>query len=271
MEGFLLNDGYKIPVMGFGTYLMPPEDTKRCVLKALEVGYRLIDTARLYLNEEGVGEGVKESGLDRKDVFITTKIWTTDCYHDKTREAVEESLVRLGVEYIDLVLVHWPPVLEDIKGAWIALEEKVKEGKVRSIGVSNFKQHHIERLLEFAEIKPVINQIELHPYFQQFKLREYCASENIIVQAWAPLLRGKALNDKAIVEIAKKHDKTAANVVVRWLVQEGIIPIPKSVTDARIEENFQIFDFELDETDMEKMRHLDKNIRRFRDPDSHGF
>lgn len=271
MKEILLSDGNKMPAIGFGTYLMPPEDTKRCVLKALEVGYRHIDTARLYMNEEGVGEGVKESGLDRKEVFITTKIWTTDCYYDNAKEAVKESLARLGVKYIDLVLVHWPPTIEDIKGAWTALEEMHKEGKIKSLGVSNFKEHHIDRLLEFATVRPVVNQVELHPYFQQVKLREYCDKENIVVEAWAPLLRGKSLNDKTVIEIGKKHERTPAQVIVRWLMQEGIVPLPKSVTDSRIEENFQVFDFELDETDMEEMRGLDKNKRNFRDPDSHGF
>lgn len=271
MRKVLLNDGNKIPEIGLGTYLTPPEETKRCVLTAFEAGYRHVDTARFYYNEEGVGKAIKESHLKREDVFITTKIWTTDCYYDKALLAVRESLEKLDTEYIDLVLVHWPPVNEDLKGAWKALEEMVQAGFIKSIGVSNFKKHHIEKLLNTAKIKPAINQVEMHPYFQQVELREYCKKHNIIIEAWAPLLRGKVLGDKTLCKIATKYNKTVAQITIKWAIQEGVVPLPKSVTDERIKENIQIFDFELTKEDMQEIRCIDKNKRFFKDPDSHGF
>jgi diketogulonate reductase-like aldo/keto reductase len=267
----LLHSGYNIPIIGLGTYLTPPEETKRCVLHALKSGYRHIDTARFYFNEEGAGDAVIESAIPRKEIFITTKIWTTDCYYDKAFEAVEESLSKLKTDYIDLVLIHWPPVKEDLKNTWRALEEMVEGGKIRSIGMSNFKEHHLQRVIDIAKIMPSVNQVECHPWFQQKELRKFCLDYDIAVEAWAPLLRAKVFRDKTIKRLSEKYCKTPAQIVLRWDVQEGIITIPKSTHEERIEENFNIFDFELSEEDMECMRAIDKNKRYFRDPDGHGF
>lgn len=272
MEDFiLLHSGYRIPVIGLGTFQTPQEETKECVLQALNTGYRHIDTARFYYNEKGVGEAVRESGIPRKEIFLTTKIWTTDCFYDKAIEAVKESLHELSVEYIDMVLVHWPPVKEDLKNTWRALEDMADDGLIRSIGVSNFREHHIQRLLETAKITPSVNQVECHPWFQQKDLRAFCLQHDIAVEAWAPLLRGRVFKDKAIRTLAEKHCKTVAQIVLRWEIQEGLITIPKSTHLERIQENFNVFDFELSEEDMECMRLLDRNMRFFKDPDSHGF
>jgi len=267
----LLHSGYNIPVIGLGTYLTPPEETKRCVLHALKAGYRHIDTARFYFNEAEVGEAVIESGIPRSDIFITTKIWTTDCYYDKAIEAVKESLSKLKTEYIDMVLIHWPPVNEDLKNTWRALEDMVEGGLIRTIGMSNFKEHHLERVIDIAKIMPSVNQVECHPWFQQKALREFCLQYDIAVEAWAPLLRTRVFKEKTIKRLSEKYCKTPAQIILRWDIQEGIITIPKSTHEERIEENFSIFDFELSEEDMECMRSIDKNKRYFRDPDGHGF
>lgn len=266
-----LSSGCSIPIIGFGTYLIPPEETKRCVLHALKTGYRHIDTARFYFNEEGVGEAIKESGIPREEIFVTTKIWTTDCYYDKAYEAVNESLKKLGLEYIDLVLIHWPPVNEDLKSTWKALGEMVKEGKIRTIGMSNFKAHHLQRVIDFDGVMPAINQVECHPWFQQKELRTYCKNNNIAVEAWAPLLRTRVFRSKVVKRLAEKYCKTNAQIILRFEMQEGIIVIPKSTHENRIEENFNVFDFELEEADVKCLRGIDKNKRYFRDPDEHGF
>lgn len=266
-----LHNGVKMPYFGLGVYKVEDgSEVIQTVKTALEVGYRAIDTAALYDNEEGVGQAIKESGIPREDIFITTKVWNTDQGYENTLKAFDTSMNKLGLDYLDLYLIHWPGKDKYVE-TWHALEKLYKEGRVRAIGVSNFHIHHLQTLMEQSDEKPVINQVELHPYLSQKELITFCQNEGIAVEAWSPLGRGRLLNDSALVEIGKKYGKTAAQVTLRWHLQNEIIVIPKSVTPSRIKENAHIFDFELTTEEMEKIDSLNKNERTGKNPDEFLF
>lgn len=258
-----LNNGLKMPQLGYGVWQVSNEAVVPAVKKALEVGYRSIDTAMIYRNEEGVGRAVKESGIPREELFITTKLWNADQGYENALKAFDESLERLGLDYVDLYLIHWPcPDFGLYVETYKALEKIYKEGRAKAIGVSNFDIEHLEKILAECEIVPAVNQVECHPYLQQKELKEFCAKHEIKVEAYSPLMNGRdVLNDETIITIAKKYGKTPAQVILRWHLQNGTIVIPKSVTPSRIEENFQVFDFTLTEEDMNAIAGLDRNIR----------
>jgi 2,5-diketo-D-gluconate reductase A len=256
------NDGRRIPQLGFGVFQVPPEDTAETVRHALRTGYRSIDTAAAYENEAGVGEALAHSGLDRSEVFITTKLWNDDQGHDSALRAFEGSLDRLGLEYVDLYLIHWPaPDKDKYLETWEAFTELKEEGRARSIGVSNFLPQHLERIIDATGVVPALNQIELHPRLQQAELRQVHERHGILTEAWSPLGQGAVLDDPVIKEIASEHERTVAQVVLRWHIQLGNVVIPKSVTPERIEENFRIFDFELSDEEMEALSELDAGER----------
>ncbi|NYF57207.1 aldo/keto reductase [Micromonospora purpureochromogenes] len=256
-----LNDGNTIPQLGFGVFQIEPKDTVEAVGRALEIGYRHIDTAEMYGNEAEVGEAVRTSGLDRAEVFVTSKL--NNAFHrpDDARRAFESTLSALKMDYIDLFLIHWPlPTLYDgdFVSTWKTLEEFRRDGRAKSIGVSNFQVPHLERLAAEADVVPAVNQIEVHPYFGNEEVRAYDRQHNIITQAWSPIAQGKVLDDPTVVDIAQEVGRTPAQVVLRWHVQRGDIVFPKSTTPSRIAENFQIFDFELDDAAMERISGLDR-------------
>jgi 2,5-diketo-D-gluconate reductase A len=266
-----LGDGNRIPQLGFGVFQVPPEETGEIVLRAFEVGYRSIDTAPAYQNEAGVGEAVTRSGLRREEVFVTTKLRNVDHGHDRALKAFDRSLERLGLEYVDLYLIHWPvPRAGRYVETWEALCELKSDGRARSIGVSNFLPEHLERIIEASRVTPVLNQIELHPRLQQSELRALHSEHRIATEAWSPLAKGQLLGDETIREIASAHGRTPAQVVLRWHVQLGNVVIPKSVTPERIEENFHVFDFELTEDQMEAIHGLDAGERTGPDPATWG-
>ena len=266
-----LHNGVQMPGFGIGVYKIEDgNEVIAAVKNAVEVGYRAVDTAALYHNEEGVGVAIKECGIPREELFITTKVWNSDQGYESTLAAFQKSLDKLDLEYVDLYLIHWP-VVEKYKDTWRAMETLYKQGKVRAIGVSNFHQHHLEDLLSVAEIKPMVNQVELHPLLSQKELREYCQSEGIAVTAWSPLARGKCFDLPELQEIAKKYHKSVAQVVLRWDVQHHIITIPKSVHESRIRENADIFDFELTSDEMAVIDALNKNERVGQNPDHFHF
>ncbi len=256
-----LNDGNEIPQLGFGVFQIPPAETAQAVRQALEVGYRHIDTAEMYRNEAGVGEGIRDAGLSRDDVFITSKL-SNACHHpDDARKAFEHSLTALGSDYVDLFLIHWPlPTLYDgdYVSTWKVMEEFKAQGRARSIGVSNFQVAHLERLAAETDVAPAVNQIELHPYLLNDDVRRYGEDHGIRTEAWSPIAQGAVLDDQAITEIASRVQRTAAQVVLRWHLQRGSIVFPKSTTPARIEENFELFDFELSDADVQAITALDK-------------
>lgn len=260
-----------MPQLGFGVFKVPAEETAEAVGHALKTGYRLLDTAAAYGNEEGVRDGVLASGLDRGEVFITTKLFNDDQGRDSARRAFEESLSKLGGDYIDLYLIHWPVPGRDLYvETWQALCSFRDEGRVRSIGVSNFQIEHLERIVDATGVVPAVNQIELHPHLQQAELRRFHAEHGILTEAWAPLGRGELLDEPSIEEIASAHDRTPAQVVLRWHIQLGNVVIPKSATPSRIEENFRVFDFELSSEDMDRLGELDHGERTGPDPDTFG-
>ena len=264
-----LNDGNRIPQLGFGVFQVPPEETAVGVDHALQAGYRLIDTAAAYGNEEGVRDALLASGLDRGELFITTKLANADQGRDRARRAFQHSLEKLGGDYIDLYLIHWPIPGKDLYvETWETLCALKEEGHVRSVGVSNFKPEHLDRIVDVTGVVPTVNQVELHPRFQQPELRRYHSERGITTEAWAPLGRGKFLDDPVIQAIASQHDHTPAEVVLRWHLQIGNVAIPKSVTPSRIEENFQVFDFELSEDEMRRLDELDRGERTGPDPDT---
>lgn len=267
----MLNNGKTIPQLGFGVFQVKPADTVEAASAALQAGYRHIDTAEMYGNEKEVGEAIGKSGLDRADVFVTSKLSNAAHRPDDARKAFDQSLDALGFDYIDLFLIHWPLPTRydgDFVSTWQTLEEFYRDGRARSIGVSNFQPHHLRRLHAECEIPPAVDQIEVHPYLTQRDLRTFCAEHQITVEAWSPIARGKVLADSAIVTIAGMVGKSPAQVVLRWHVQRGDIVFPKSVTPARIKENFDIFDFELSDQDMEAITSLDAGIRTGPDPDT---
>ncbi len=263
-----MNDGRSIPQVGLGVYKVPDADAADTVEVALEAGYRHVDTAALYENERGVGEGIARAGLPREDVFVTTKVWNDRHGYDETLRAFDESLGKLGLDYIDLYLIHWPvPSQDRYVDTWRALQKLQADGLTRSIGVSNFHTHHIDRLLAETNVTPVLNQVELHPWLPQSTIRRYGAEHGILTQAWAPLARGRAAGDRTLEAIARKHGKTAAQVVIRWHLELGNVVIPKSVTPQRIRDNFDVFDFALDGDDLSRIAALDTSERTGRDPD----
>jgi diketogulonate reductase-like aldo/keto reductase len=267
----VLHNGVKMPYFGFGTYKVKEgEEVYNAVRTALETGYRLIDTAALYENEEGVGRAIRDSGIPREEIFVTTKVWNSDQGYDSTLRAFETSMKKLNIGYIDLYLIHWA-----VKGkyldTWKALVELYKEGRVRAIGVSNFQIHHLQDIMDHFDEIPTVNQVELHPYLTQEELREFCAKHNIKVEAWSPLGRGRLLDLPELKRIAEKYGKTPAQVVLRWHVQNDIIVIPKSVHPERIKENADIFDFELSDEDMAAINRLNRNERFGKDPDHVDF
>jgi diketogulonate reductase-like aldo/keto reductase len=262
-----LNNGIDIPALGFGVWQI--EDQKVCedtVVKAIQTGYRMIDTAAIYQNEVGVGKAIQNSGVNRDDLFITSKVWVQDSGYEKTKAAFQKTLDRLQLDYLDMYLIHWP--YGDFLGSWKAMEELYHEGKIKAIGVCNFPVEKLEELKANSTVAPVINQIELHPVFQQKELQVYNREHNIITQPWSPLGNGneELLNNKALKAIAEKYHKTVPQVILKWHLQEGFVVIPKSVTPSRIEENFNVFDFELSEDEMNTVRSLDTGKRLFFDP-----
>lgn len=274
MTEIKLSDGKAIPAVGLGTFRSKSEQAYNSALHALEVGYRHIDTAEAYGNEEQVGRAVKDSSVPRNEVFITSKLWNTHWTEVDATAALEESLKKLGTDYLDLYLVHWPGSDERIRAVWPALESALDAGKVRSIGVSNFHVHRLNMLLENSRVRPVVNQVECHPHLQNSYLLNYCTQNGIVMEAYAPLNSDHIqdlLQDKKLGEIAEAHNKTVPQVVLRWHIQRGVVPLPKSVTKSRIRENFQLFDFELSADEMAAIRRLNRAARHFPDPDDADF
>ncbi|MFY0779658.1 aldo/keto reductase [Peribacillus simplex] len=266
-ETITLHNGVQMPQLGFGVFKVKNgKETVESVKKAIQVGYRAIDTAAIYENEEGVGQAIRECGVPREELFITSKVWNTEQGYETTLQAFDDSLNRLGLEYLDLYLIHWPGKDKYLE-TWRALEKLYKDGKVKSIGVSNFHVHHLENLLANSEVKPVVNQIELHPLLTQLEIRDYCAKHEIKVTSWSPLGRGNLLEEPTINHIAKKHGKSSAQVLIRWHLQHDLIVIPKSITPSRIEENAQVFDFSLTLNEMNQIDALNKNERFGSNPD----
>ncbi|MBB4660967.1 aldo/keto reductase [Conexibacter arvalis] len=262
-----LNDGTSIPQLGFGVFQIPPAETAKAVAEALRLGYRHIDTAAAYGNEREVGEAIAAAGIPREQLYVTTKLWNADQGHDRALAAFDASVEQLGFAP-DLYLIHWPtPARDRYVESWRALERLQTEGRVRSIGVSNFQPAHLRRLLAETGVVPAVNQIELHPYLQQRELRAFHAEHGIVTEAWSPLAQGELLDDPALGRIAQAHGKTAAQVVLRWHVQLGNVVFPKSVTPARIAENAQIFDFELSDAELAAIEALDRDHRTGFHPD----
>ena len=264
-----LSDGTEIPQLGFGVFQIDPAETTEAVTRAFDVGYRHIDTAKAYENEAQVGAAIHASQLERSALYVTTKCFNSDHGYNQAKRAFKESYDRLGLEYIDLYLIHWPVPSKDLYvETWKAFVELQQEGLVRSIGVSNFQPGHLDRIIEETGVSPVINQVELHPYFQQAGLRQEHADRDIVTEAWSPLAQGAVLDDDVLTEIAETHGKTSGQVTLRWHIQIGNVVFPKSVTPERIQENFEIFDFHLTEDEMERIAAIDKGLRTGPDPDT---
>lgn len=263
MEYVTLNNGLKMPQLGFGVWKVENKEAAPAVEHALKSGYRSIDTAKVYGNEEGVGEAIKNSGVPREELFITTKVWNADHGYEETLKAFEASLERLDLDYVDLYLIHWPtPAYDQYIDTYKALEKIYKDGKAKAIGVCNFDIEHLNRLLDECDVVPAVNQIECHPYLQQKELRAFCKEKGIYVEAYSPLMNGKdVLEDEALKQLAEKKGKTIAQVILRWHLQSDMIVIPKSVTPSRIEENLNVFDFELTEDEMKIVDSLDRDLR----------
>ncbi|MGK5506482.1 aldo/keto reductase [Brevibacillus formosus] len=270
-----LYNGVKMPWLGLGVFKVEEgQELEQAVKTAIKHGYRSIDTAAIYNNEEGVGRGIRaglqEAGITREDLFVTSKVWNADLGYESTLAAYETSLKKLGLEYLDLYLIHWP-VEGKFKQAWRALETLYKKGLVKAIGVSNFHVHHLEELLKDAEIKPMVNQVEFHPRLSQDELRAYCKEQGIQFEAWSPLMQGQLLDNPVLKGIAEKYGKSIAQVIIRWDLQNGVVTIPKSTKEHRIVENASVFDFELSKEDMEMIHALNQNHRVGPDPDNFDF
>ncbi|MFJ9037044.1 aldo/keto reductase [Streptomyces sp. NPDC102406] len=264
-----LNNGVTMPRLGFGVFQIPDEETTAAVATALDAGCRSIDTAAVYGNERGVGRALADSGIARDELFVTTKLWNADQGHDATLAAFDASLEKLGLDHVDLYLIHWPTPARDLYlDTWRALEKLLADGRTRAIGVSNFQPSHLERLLENASVVPAVNQIELHPALQQRELRAFHARHGIVTEAWSPLAQGAVLGDDAVTAIAARHGRSPAQVVLRWHLQLGNVVIPKSVTEARIRENLDVLDFELDAQEMDALTAADRGLRTGPDPDT---
>jgi diketogulonate reductase-like aldo/keto reductase len=262
-EDLLLNDGHKIPRIGFGTYKATEKEGMEAVMIALQRGYLMIDTAAKYENEEAVGKGIKASGIPREEIFVTTKLWREQLGYDQAKMAFDESLKKMGLDYIDLYLIHWPANAKNYDNwqkanadTWRAMEELQAEGKIKSIGVSNFWPEHLEALFESAKVKPAVNQIEFHPGYWQPEVTKFCKAHGIVVESWSPLARGKVFGNSTLEEMAKKHHKSVAQVCLRWILQHDVVVIPKSTTPERIEENRNVFDFELSKAEMTTINEL---------------
>lgn len=269
VSSITLNNDVAIPQVGFGVWQVPSEATAKAVRTAFEAGYRSIDTAAAYGNEAGVGEAIRSCGLSRDELFITTKLWNVDQGYDSTLRAFDTSLAALGVDYLDLYLIHWPlPKRAKYVDSWRALEKLYAQDRVRAIGVSNFHEPHLRRLLDETSIVPAVNQIELHPNLQQVALREFHARHAIVTEAWSPLARGSLLADQTVTALAAKYGKSSAQIILRWHLQLGTVVIPKSVTPSRIADNIDIFDFELADDDMTVIGELDNGSRVGPDPDT---
>ena len=256
-----LNDGVSIPQLGFGVFQIKPAETAAAVKRALDIGYRHIDTAEMYGNEKEVGQGIRDAGLDRAEVFVTSKLNNGFHKPDDARRAFDKTLEALNSDYVDLFLIHWPlPTLYggDFVSTWKVLEEFAGDGRARSIGVSNFQTAHLDRLAEETDTVPAVNQIEVHPYFANERVRAYGSDHGIVTEAWSPIAQGKVLDDPVINRIADARGKSPAQVVLRWHIQRGDIVFPKSVTPERVKSNFELFDFELDNSDMDAISALDK-------------
>ena len=271
-----LNDGNTIPQLGFGVFQVPPEETAAAVKAALEVGYRHIDTAQMYGNEKGVGQGIHDAGLDRAAVFITSKLNNGFHRPDDARRSFDQTLSELGTDYVDLFLIHWPlPTLYDgdFVSTWKTLEDFKSDGRARSIGVSNFQIHHLQELARETETTPAVNQIEVHPYFANDEVRAYGTEHNIVTEGWSPIARGKVLGDPVVIRIAKAYGVHPAQVVLRWHIERGDVVFPKSVHPQRIRENFEIFDFDLGDEEIEALTALDKGEpgRRGPNPDTFAY
>ena len=263
-----LNNGVSIPQLGFGVFQIPPDQTRDATALALEVGYRHIDTAEMYRNEAGVGEAVRASGIDRSEIFVTSKLNNGAHAYDDALAAFAETLRTLDIGYVDLFLVHWPlPTVTDFVETWKAMEEIYAGGKARAVGVSNFQTHHLNRLAAECTVVPAVNQIEVHPYLTNETVRAYGADHGIATEAWSPIAQGGVLDDPAIVSIAERVDRSPAQVTLRWHVQRGDIVFPKSVTESRVRENFALFDFELTDADIAAISALHRDERTGPDPD----
>ena len=268
---FTLNNGVEMPYLGLGVYLSADgKEVTNAVKWALEEGYRHIDTASIYENEEGVGQGIMESDVDRKDIFVVSKVWNSDQGYESTIKAYESSLKRLNLDYLDLYLVHWP-VKGKYKETWRAMEYLYKHKGVRAIGVSNFMQHHLEDLMSSAEIVPMVNQMEFHPYLVQQELIDFCNKNTIQYEAWSPLMQGNIFELDIMKDLAVKYNKTIAQIVLRWDLQKGVVTIPKSANKDRIRANADIFDFEIVPEDVKKLEQLDRGKRFGPDPNNFDF
>ena len=267
-----LNNGVEIPQLGFGVFQIPPDETVKATTTALDIGYRHIDTAQMYGNEREVGRAVRESGIPRDEVFVTSKLNNNRLERDDILRSFDTSLTDMGFDYLDLFLIHWPlPAVSDFVARWKVMEEIYASGRVRAIGVSNFQPHHLRTLFAASEVRPAVNQIEVHPYLVQDELRALDAEHQIVTEAWAPIAKGRVNDDPAIREIAAQVGRTPAQVTLRWHVQRGDVVFPKSVTRSRIEENFGIFDFELDESAMAAISGVNRDERTGPDPDQFNY
>jgi diketogulonate reductase-like aldo/keto reductase len=271
MKTIALNNGIEMPILGYGVFQIPDHDEcKRCVLDALDVGYRSIDTAATYQNEKAVGEAIKESGVNREDIFLTSKLWIADAGYEKTKKAVKNSLNNLQTDYLDLYLIHQP--FGDVHGSWRALEELYKEGTLKAIGVSNFHPDRVMDMIVNNEVTPAVNQIETHPFYQRHEDQQFLEENGVQHESWAPFAEGKnnTFSNELLVSIGDKYDKSAAQVVLRWLIQRGVVVIPKTVNKDRMKQNISVFDFELSDEDMKSIQSLDIKESQFfdhRDPE----
>ncbi|MCH5156796.1 MAG: aldo/keto reductase [Clostridiales bacterium] len=270
MQFVTLNDGNKMPIIGYGTYkITERNETRRCLADALEVGYRLIDTATFYHNEAEIGDAICCCGVARKELFVTTKLWTDIDTRDKTLKSVDDSLKKLKTDYLDLLLIHWPTPANVV--VWQTMLELQRQGIVKSVGTSNFKEHHIDEIVQACGVTPAVNQVEFHPIFQQAELQRYCKANRIQLQAWSPLMRNKALTIDTLTQLADKYNVSVAQLILRWDIQQGITTIPKTTNKGRMAENIDIFRFEISKEDMQAIQLVDQNARQYRDPDNHGF
>lgn len=270
MQNVILNNGVEMPILGFGVFQIPDaEECERSVYDALQTGYRLIDTAAAYLNEEAVGSAIKRSGVPREELFITTKLWIQDAGYESAKKAFEKSLKKLQLDYLDLYLIHQP--IGDVYGSWRVMEELYWEGRIRAIGVSNFQPDRVMDLMVHNKVVPAVNQIETHPFHQQVETQQFLQENGVQIESWGPFAEGRnnMFENKLLLSIARKYNKTVAQVILRWLIQRGVVVIPKSVRKERIVENYNVFDFELSNSDMSEIATLDQKVSSFfdhRDP-----